>query len=117
VDARSILSDEYGTESLTVAYMQWRSERRKNAPERADFPNRLRSSAEVSPMANFVKDMTGSMQRFCKVVKVQPATITRYAKGETASMPRELRTALEEMGYSQIVELAKAQADWIQETL
>ena len=117
VDARSILSDEYGTESLTGAYMQWRSDRRKNAPERADFPTKLRSSAEVSPIANFVKDMTGSMQRFCKVVKVQPATITRYAKGETASMPRELRTALEEMGYTNITELAKAQADWIQETL
>jgi hypothetical protein len=68
-------------------------------------------------MANFVKDTTVSMQRFCKVVKVQPATITRYAKGETASMPRELRTALQEMGYANIAGLEKAQADWVQETL
>lgn len=117
VDAKAVLKDEYGTESLTVAYMQWRTERRKNAPERADFPETFRSTTANSPMSFFVADMTGSMQRFCKVVKIQPATVTRYAKGETMKMPKELRTALEEMGFDRIAELEKLQSQWVQEGL
>lgn len=115
VDAKSILQAEYGTESLTVAYMLWRSEQRKNSG--LILPTTFRSTTTNSPVAMFVADSTGSMQRFCKTVKIQPATMTRYAKGETASMPRELRTALEEMGYTATAALEKAQADWVQETL
>lgn len=114
VDAKAVLADEYGTESLTVAYMMWRSQQRKNT--NIEWPQ-ICSTDKKSAIDCFVADTCGSMQRFCKTVKIQPATMTRYAKGETVSMPKELRIALEEMGYKNIAQLEKAQSDWVQETL
>lgn len=118
VNAREILLEEYGVESLLVAYSKWRSQARKSAPERAEFPQPpFRSTEQLSPMHFFVKGMTGSMQRFAKVLKVPPVTIMRYVRGETMTMPKELETAFEEMGYGFIEELRKAQMKWVQETL
>lgn len=118
VDARAILLEEYGVESLLVAYSKWRTLARRNAPERADFPHPpFKSTEALSPMHFFVKNMTGSMQRFAKVVKVPPVTVMRYVRGETRSMPKELETALSEMTYGWVAELRKAQEAWIQETL
>jgi hypothetical protein len=115
VDAKAILADEYGTESLTVAYSKWRTEERKTI-ETSSFPTKYASVGEKSPMEVFAREVAGSIQRFCKTLKVQPATLNRYMRGETISMPKELLTAFSEIGFNSS-KLEEAQSQWVQETL
>ena len=115
VDAKDILKDEYGTESLTVAYSKWRTEERKTIDSTA-FPKEYPSVGEKSPMEVFARTVAGSIQRFCKTLKVQPATLNRYMRGETISMPRELATAFDEIGFD-CTKLCEAQNQWVQEQL
>ena len=115
VDAKAILADEYGTESLTVAYSLWRTAERKKI-DTTTYPTKYPSVGEASPMEVFVRTVAGSVQRFCKTVKVQPATLNRYMRGITQTMPKELVVAFDEIGFD-CTQLCKAQADWVQETL
>jgi hypothetical protein len=115
VDAKGILADEYGTESLTVAYSFWRTAERKSI-DTANYPKEHAAVGDKSPMEVFVGKVANSTQRFCKTLKIQPTTLNRYAKGLTYKMPRELKTAFEEIGYNYAA-LEKAQEAWVQETL
>ena len=115
VDAKAILADEYGTESLAVAYSRWRTEERKKI-EVSTFPKEYPALGEKSPMEVFVGQVAGSVQRFCKTLKIQPATLNRYSRGETYSMPRELRTAFDEIGFD-YSSLERQQEKWVQEQL
>lgn len=115
VDAKAILADEYGTESLTVAYSKWRTAERKKI-DTTTYPTKYPSVGEASPMEVFVRTVAGSIQRFCKTVKIQPATLNRYMRGLTQNMPKELVAAFDEIGFD-YAKLEKAQADWVQETL
>ena len=65
-----------------------------------------------SPAAQFVKDTTGSLQGFCKLLKLPSITMSRYIKGDTLSMPSELREALGDAGFPFIEELAEAHMMW-----
>jgi DNA-binding XRE family transcriptional regulator len=115
VDAKAILKDEYGTESLAVAYSKWRTAERKSI-DTTSYPKEYRSVGEQSPMEVFARQVAGSIQRFCKTLKVQPATLNRYMRGQTIGMPKELAQAFSEIGFDTTA-LVKAQAQWVQEQL
>ena len=114
VDAKRILDQEYGSSTLNEAFWKWRShERRENAPVvLAKAGSAFSSSGDVSPISQLVSESTGSLQGFCKLLKVPSITVARYAKGETATMPSELQEALQEAGYPFITNLEVAQEKW-----
>ena len=101
--------------NLNEAYLDWRSEdRRIKAPtvlEKASPP--FGGDVETSPVAQFVKDTTGSLQGFCKLLKIPSITMTRYIRGETVTVPVALVSALEDVGYPHTAALINAQTDWI----
>jgi len=115
VDAKAVLVEDYGVESLNEAYLGWRvQERREHAPivlSKVSPP--FVGSSTDSPAAKFVKDTTGSLQGFCKLLKLPSITMSRYIKGDTLSMPVELRDALSDAGFPFVEELAEAQLRWV----
>lgn len=115
VDAREILREEYGSASLNEAYLAWRSEDRKlKAPSvLAKTAPPFTGDEDTSPVAQFVKDTAGSLQGFCKLLKIPSITMTRYIRGETLAMPDALVSALEDVKYPHANVLADAQANWI----
>ena len=114
VDAHDVLRSEYGAGSLNEAYLAWRSADRKlRAPtilEKASPP--FTGDEQTSPVAQFVKDTTGSLQGFCKLMKIPSITVTRYIRGETSTVPDALWEAFKDVGYPHVEELANAQWDW-----
>lgn len=114
VNARQVLAEEYSSNTLNEAFWKWRShERRENAPVvLAKASSTFYSNSDVSPVSQLVSDTTGSLQGFCKLLKVPSITVSRYAKGETAMMPSELREALQEAGYPFSTNLEVAQKKW-----
>lgn len=115
IDAHKVLEDEYGTGSLNEAYLAWRSADRKlRAPSvLAKVAPPFVGDEETSPVGVFVRDTAGSLQGFCKLLKVPSITMTRYMRGETASFPEALREALWDIGYPHIDALEEAQGKWI----
>jgi len=115
VDAYDILAEEYGSASLNEAYLAWRSEdRRLRAPSvLAKVAPPFMGSEGTPPVAQFVKDTTGSLQGFCKLLKIPSITMTRYIRGETATMPDALRAALSDVKYPHTAALAQAQEKWV----
>ena len=115
VDARGVLREEFGAGSLNEAYLAWRSEDRKlRAPEvlaKASPP--FAGDEEVSPVERFVKDTAGSLQGFCKLLKIPSITMTRYIRGETVSVPDALLSALEDVKYPHTIALIDAQENWV----
>jgi len=116
VDAHEVLREEFGAASLNEAYLAWRSEdRRLRAPEvLAKAAPPFVGDGEVSPVAQFVKDTTGSLQGFCKLLKVPSITMTRYMRGETSTVPDALWSALEDVKFPHAVALADAQFAWLE---
>lgn len=114
VDAKRILEEEYQSHTLNEAFWKWRTfERREKAPVvLAKADSAFYSNSDVSPISQLVSETTGSLQGFCKLLKVPSITVSRYAKGETATMPSELREALMEASYPFITELETAQEKW-----
>lgn len=114
VDAHEVLRTDYNAASLNEAYLAWRSADRKlKAPtvlEKASPP--FGGDVETSPVAQFVKDTTGSLQGFCKLLKIPSITMTRYIRGETSTVPDALWEAMKDVGYPHMEALANAQADW-----
>jgi hypothetical protein len=115
VDAHGVLREEYGAGSLNEAYLAWRREdRRVRAPgvlAKAGPP--FEGDEKTSPVARFVQDTAGSLQGFCKLLKVPSITMTRYIRGETVTIPQALLEALEDVKYPHTAALIDAQADWI----
>lgn len=116
VDAHEVLREEYGAGSLNEAYLAWRSEDRKlRAPSvLAKAAPPFVGDGEVSPVAQFVRDTAGSLQGFCKLLKVPSITMTRYIRGETSTVPDALWSALEDVKYPHAVALADAQFAWLE---
>lgn len=106
-----LLLDEYDTPYLTRAYEQWRIDSRMAL----NLPTVELRYNELSPMHYFVKDTVGSVQGFAKKLKVPPATLLRYIRGEQKHMPMEIRTALHDAGCTQIEQLEKINFSWINE--
>ena len=114
IDAKRFLQDEYGFSSLNQAYLAWRSEdRRVRAPsvlEKASL--HFERGEDASPVAQFVTETTGSLQGFCKLLKIPSITMTRYMRGETVKVPDALLSALEDVKYPHAQALFEAQAAW-----
>lgn len=103
------LIDEYETPYLSKAYEQWRKLERLQVK----LPSvGIRFTDEFSPMHFFVKDTVGSVQGFAKKLKVPPAMILRYIRGEQRLMPLSLLGALSDVGYKDLNELQNKQAEW-----
>ena len=118
IDAKNILVEEYGSASLNEAYLAWRSEDRKlRAPSvLAKAAPPFVGDVDTSPVAQFVKDTTGSLQGFCKLMKVPSITMTRYMRGETSTVPEALWFALEDVKYPHAQALAEAQHVWMEDS-
>ena len=116
VDAHAVLREEYAAASLNEAYLAWRSEdRRVKAPEvLAKVSPPFVGDDKDSPVAVFVKETAGSLQGFCKLLKVPSITMTRYMRGETVSVPDALVSALEDVKYPHTAALIDAQTDWFE---
>ena len=114
IDAKHVLVEEFGADSLNEAYLAWRSADRKlRAPSvLAKAAPPFVGDDKSSPVAVFVRDTAGSLQGFCKLLKVPSITMTRYIRGETLGLPDALREALYDVKYPHIDALEKAQADW-----
>jgi DNA-binding XRE family transcriptional regulator len=116
VDAHEVLREEYGAGSLNEAYLAWRSEdRRVKAPgvlAKAAPP--FEGDDETSPVGYFVKNTAGSLQGFCKVLKIPSITMTRYIRGETSTVPEAFWSALEDVKYPHAKALAEAQFTWLE---
>jgi DNA-binding XRE family transcriptional regulator len=115
VDAREMLREEYGAGSLNEAYLAWRSEDRKlRAPAvLAKVSPPFTGTEETSPVEQFVRETAGSLQGFCKLLKVPSITMTRYIRGETISVPDALLSALEDVKYPHTIALIDAQENWV----
>jgi DNA-binding XRE family transcriptional regulator len=114
VDAKKFLAEEYGFSSLNESYLAWRSEdRRVRAPSILEKAStEFNSDMDLSPVAAFVVETTGSLQGFCKLLKIPSITMTRYMRGETTSVPNALLSALEDVKYPHAQALFEAQSEW-----
>lgn len=90
-----LLTEEYGTFDIQLAYAKWRLETRQEVELPAVG---LRSTDELSPMHFYVKDTVGSVQGFAKMMKIPPATLLRYIRGGKRGMPWEVREAFNDAG-------------------
>jgi hypothetical protein len=113
-DVLEFLRREYKSDSLNEAYKKWQSEARRSDARaqlekvKPPFP----FTNDHSPLFFVIRDCFGSLQHFCKVLKVPSITISRHLDGQTLSIPAVLAQALVDSGYSEAPALMDAQADW-----
>lgn len=114
VNAKQVLADEYNGQDLNTAYHTWQTgERIQIASQvRLVSPTEGTILPPISPFDYFVKDVAGSVQAFCKMLKVPAASVTRYAKGQTKTMPLAIRQALGEVQYPYMQELTAQMDRW-----
>jgi hypothetical protein len=113
IDGRQVLLNEYGVASLNGAYHNWqKAERQRFGEIIRDFPPLSEWSAGVSPFHLFAKQTAGSIQGFCKKLKVPAASVLRYDSGTTLSMPKSIEDALREVNYPYLDELRAEQERW-----
>lgn len=111
IDMLSTLLEEYDTPYLSKAYEAWRIKSRRVLV----LPTVELHYDALSPMHYFVKDTIGSVQGFAKKLKVPPATLLRYIRGDQKFMPMEIKTALQDAGCEQVNELEQIHFSWINE--
>lgn len=116
VDARQVLSDEYGVGTLNEAYTLWQiAERRKLKEDfayvRPPFPH----TRTKSPFECFVEATYHNPESFGKRMKVNPEHVRRYIKGTVLPMPEDIYTALSDIDYEHTGELQAVNAAWMQE--
>lgn len=111
MDADDILTADFGMPNLEVAYLWYRNSELMEAKKNWKSPE-LRETDTTSPMSFLVKDTTGTIQGFSKLLKIPTATIVRYLRGLQQDMPASVREALLQVGYIYVTELAAAQAQW-----
>jgi transcriptional regulator with XRE-family HTH domain len=112
IDPHHELEREYGVGDVQKAYEAWRTDQRARTATTVNEFIPDNGMDDVAPMAKFVKKTTGTVQGFAKLIKVPPATLLRYSRGEQDLMPSSIRHALIECGYIWIEELEKAQLVW-----
>lgn len=109
INPHTELEREYGTSDVQAAYEAWRTAQRAKITLR-HVPSE--GTEDSSPMMDLVKGATGTVQGFSKAIKVPPATLLRYARGEQDLMPASIRQALLECGYDHISLLEELQLKW-----
>lgn len=118
VDAKSILREEYGQEWLDDAYWAWQSAERQKFAVNLKTVNPPFAYSKLSPpVEDLITRSTrpGTIETFCKELKVNPVTVRRYVAGKTRSMPIALEDALREVNYEHLHELLELQTAWYDE--
>jgi transcriptional regulator with XRE-family HTH domain len=114
VDAKQLLKDEYNSLSLQDAYHNWQSiERLKIAHRFQAIPFDGRSTEKLSPFHFVIADIAATRQSFCKLLKVPAASVMRYERGDTRTMPKIIESALREVHYPHLDDLKAAQEAWL----
>lgn len=114
VDGKQVLVDEYNSLSLQDAYHNWQSiERLKVSHRFQNVPFDGRSTEALSSFHFVIVDIAVTRQAFCKLLKVPAASVMRYERGETKTMPRTIEDALKEVHYPHLDELKAAQEAWL----
>lgn len=112
IDAKAELLAAFGVPTLSEAYQNWQKAERFSLQFKLAKIKPKVGTPVVSPGFQFVKDVTGSLQGFAKLLKVQPATVARWSNGVQAGMPRKLREALEDAQYPYIELLSELHEKW-----
>lgn len=111
IDARAELLEHYGHTGLNTSYKAWQSaERNRLSKGRLPEPR----WSERGPFRAFVEDTAKTVDRFCKMLKVPPATVTRYLEGQTATMPLAIASALSDVDYLHTKRLTEYQDKWVE---
>lgn len=112
IEAKPILLDNYGFETLREAYAYWRAEERRIAGVRLrDYVPRA-GEGWWSPMRNMVVDTVGGEHAFSNLLKIAPAPLMRYSSGQAKHMPAEIDHAFTEIGYPRLDTLKSLQSEW-----
>ena len=97
-----ILEDHYSTTDLDEAYQAWI----KQARSETDMRVRIPVKAEVSPWQSIVNQI-GSVSATSKLLKVRFIAVRKYLT--SATMPQAIREALNDIGWTGIDRLDRAQ--------
>jgi len=113
VHMRQVLKYEYGASTLQDAYHAWQASERLLNAHRFQAKLSGQETFDESPFAVYVKDVAGSQQRFCKLLKVPSASVMRYMDGVTQTMPRAIEEALTQVSFVHLNELKGLQTKWV----
>lgn len=113
VNARMELLVTYGVERLQQAYKQWQAIERQEAVPLVNGFEPTVWTEELSPMHCLVVGTVGSLQGFAKRLKVPPATLVRYTRGEQDMMPKSIYEAFRQIRYPYLLDLIRNQAEWV----
>ncbi len=116
-DAGEFLRRHYKAADLNDAYATWQKEQRraKGGPSLAALHPPFPFTREHSPLFFLIRDAFGSIQKFCKTLKIPSITLTRHLEGQTRGIPIALSEAIFDTGYENASELLAAQEEWIEE--
>lgn len=115
VPAKQILASEYNANDLANAYHIWQRKERVAAKSIFLIEPPERWTAELSPMHFYIKATTGSLQKFCKTLKVPAASVLRFTSGATRQMPKAVEDALRQVGFEGLGKLLVMQVAWADE--
>lgn len=114
VPARQILETEYGAATLQDAYHNWQRLERRAVKDKFDIDPPQIWNDNHSPFASYIVATAGSVQKFCKMLKVPSASVLRYRNGKTLTMPLSLEEALRQVGFTEFRKLIEWQAAWVE---
>lgn len=115
VPARQILESEYGMATLQDAYHSYQRLSRREVKDTFNIEPPQIWNKTTSPFASYIKATTGgSVQKFCKMLKVPSASVLRYRNGQTKPMPVSLEEAFTQIGFPYMRQLVESQAAWVE---
>lgn len=114
VDVRGLLRDEYQTDTLDAAYLDWQREQRIEVRDKFLAVKPEPGTVELPPAHFFVKYTSGSPTTFSKELKVPPQTVRRWVSGQikNGQMPEAIADALIEISYPYLDALDRMQRVW-----
>lgn len=113
LDAKSLLKENYGFETLQDAYQYWRVEERRKAGVALRNYTPYEGKGWLGPFQNMVIDTAGGEYAFANLLKVSPARVTEYARGRHPFMPGEIERALREVKWPHIELMKGLQSKWV----
>ena len=116
VDARSVLRDEYNSQTLDDAYHSWQANERVQISSQFQGPISGQHDPGHSPFYYFIREKSASVQGLCKLLKVPVAAVQLYSSGKTRTMPKSIEAALRGVNFPYLSELLGLQINWLDET-
>ena len=114
IDFVRFLRELHHSESLNDAYLRWQVQSRKAGGSQmlAGFNAPFPFTSDNSPLGTLIIQSAGSLQHFCKTMKVPAITISRFITGETASFPETLKQALLDSDFDAVDQLISSELAW-----